>query len=224
MLARPAFMISARGIYSVLGEPSLRPEARLRSRTACAIATSAILLGSASVVPAEELTVDLDTNKTQVTFVLKDVLHTVHGMFQIKQGYVSLNPDGAMSGNIVVDAASGNSGSSARDKKMTRDILQAQQYPEIRFVPSNEVGPIQTAGQSDIQVSGMFFIHGQSHKITIPMRVQVSETDVAAKGAFDVPYVQWGMKNPSTFLLKVNESVQIEVNALGHIRRPTSTR
>jgi polyisoprenoid-binding protein YceI len=42
-----------------------------------------------------------------------------------------------MSGEIVVDAASGESASAARDKRMTRDILQAERFPEIRFSPSN---------------------------------------------------------------------------------------
>jgi hypothetical protein len=32
---------------------------------------------------------------------------------------------------------------------------------------------------------------------------------------FTVPYVKWGMKNPSTFVLRVNQSVDIEIQASG---------
>ena len=183
-----------------------------------------LLATSALAASAQELAVDVDTSKTQVAFILKDVLHTVRGTFRVQQGRVFMDAaSGAMSGSIVVDAASGNSGSNARDKKMTRDILQAQQFPEIRFEPSNEVGPIQPAGASDIQITGLFFIHGQSHKITIPIHLQVSANEVTASGVFEVPYVAWGMKNPSNFLLKVNNSVQIEVNAVGHLRQSSPT-
>lgn len=170
---------------------------------------------------AGQLTIDLDTSRTQIAFTVKDVLHTVHGTFQVKEGHLIVDAGtGAMSGNIVVNAASGNSGSPARDKRMTRDILQAHQFPEIRFDPSSATGSIQPDHASDIQVTGLFLIHGQSHKIRIPMHVQLSATEVIATGMFEVPYVAWGLKNPSTFLLKVNDSVQIDVKAVGHITQP----
>jgi polyisoprenoid-binding protein YceI len=182
---------------------------------------AALLLTTALPSQAQQFNIDLDTGKTHVAFVLKDVLHTVNGTFRVKEGHLSVDPaNGSMSGSVIVDATSGNSGSTARDKRMTRDILQAQQFPEIRFDPSSEAGAIQPAGVSDIQVTGLFFIHGQSHKIIMPAHVEISANEVIAHGTFEVPYVAWGMKNPSNFLLKVNESVQIEVNAIGLIRRP----
>jgi YceI-like domain len=96
---------------------------------------------------AEEISVELDPGKTEVAFVLSDVLHTVHGTFRLKQGHVSFDPDSnAMNGEIVVDAASGNSGSSARDKRMTPDVLEAQRFPEIRFAPAGSVGSIAPSG------------------------------------------------------------------------------
>ena len=163
---------------------------------------------------------DLDVQKTQVAFVVSDTLHTVRGHFRVKEGHVSFDPgSGAMSGDIAVDAASGDSGSVPRDKRMTRDILQVQQFPEIRFSPLSASGPILLNGTSDVQVTGIFSIHGQSHKITVPMHIQVSGPDITATGKFDVPYVEWGMKNPSNFLIKVNEHVEIDLTAMGHIRR-----
>jgi hypothetical protein len=38
-----------------------------------------------------------------------------------------------------------------------------------------------------------------------------------ATGKFIVPYVQWGMKDPSNFLLKVSDKVELDLTAFGHI-------
>ena len=168
---------------------------------------------------ADQALIDFDPQKTQVAFVLSDTLHTVRGHFRLKEGHVGFDPArGTMMGDLVVDAASGDSGSGPRDKRMTRDILQAQQFPEIRFTPAFETGPISLDGASDVRVTGMFSIHGQSHKIVAPMHIQISGQDVTVTGKFDVPYVEWGMKNPSNFLIKVNQYVEIDVTAVGHIR------
>lgn len=182
---------------------------------------SSMFLMAVALLPAlsaEELTVDLDPAKTTINFVLSDVLHTVHGTFQLKRGRVSFDPaTGAIAGDVVVDAASGKSGSAIRDKRMSREILEAQQYPEARFIPTKMVGSLSTTGVSSVEVSGSFLIHGQPHEITMPMQIQVSAGDITATGKFVVPYVQWGMKNPSNFLLKVNDRVEIDLTAVGHI-------
>ena len=121
-----------------------------------------------------------------------------------------------MSGDIVVDAASGDSGSPTRDKRMTRDILQAQRFPEICFSPSRKTGSVAPSGASDLSVTGSFLIHGEAHAMTVPMQVEMSGHDVLAKGTFVVPYVEWGMKNPSNFLIKVKDTVEISLTAVGH--------
>ena len=189
----------------------------LRLPASCVLAILAL-----PATGAEQLAVDLDAAKTNVAFVLSDVLHTVRGTFRLKQGHFVFDEStGLISGEVIVDAASGNSGNSARDKRMTRDILEAQRYPEIRVTPVKIAGLVSTATTpSTVQVTGSFWIHGQAHDITIPTRVQMSQHDITASGKFIVPYVEWGMKNPSNFLLKVNKQVEIDLTAVGHLERP----
>ncbi|HMF75735.1 MAG TPA: YceI family protein [Bryobacteraceae bacterium] len=172
----------------------------------------------APVLSAQELRVDLDPARTQITFILTAALHTVHGTFQLKQGQLSFDPStGAISGDLAVDAASGDSGSGTRDKRMTKEVLEAQRYPDIRFTPAKVAGPVSLSNASTVEVTGSFLIHGQAHEITIPMQVQMSQKEITATGKFTVPYVQWGMKNPSNFLLKVSDKVEINLTAAGHV-------
>jgi polyisoprenoid-binding protein YceI len=161
---------------------------------------------SLSVVPA----------KTSVNFTLGDVLHTVHGSFNVKSGNVHFEPaSNKISGEILVDAASGHSGSDGRDKKMHNEVLESARYPEIAFRPDRIEGRVADLGVSTIMVHGMFSIHGAEHEMTIPVQVKLGQGWWTAVLNFAVPYVKWGMKNPSTFLLRVDQSVDINIQASG---------
>lgn len=154
--------------------------------------------------------------KTSVNFTLGDVLHTVRGSFNVKGGTVHFDPaSNKISGEILVDAASGNSGSDGRDKKMHNEVLESARYPDIAFRPDRVEGRVADLGASTIQVHGMFSIHGAEHEITIPVQVEMGPGWWTAVLNFEVPYVEWGMKNPSTFLLRVDQSVDIKIQASG---------
>lgn len=43
------------------------------------------LVAFSSALSAEELTLDLEPAKTQIIFVVRDVLHTVRGSFRLKE-------------------------------------------------------------------------------------------------------------------------------------------
>jgi hypothetical protein len=70
-------------------------------------------------------------------------------------------------------------------------------------------------GTSTLQVHGIFSIHGSDHELTVPVRVEIFPDHWIADTHFTVPYVKWGIKNPSTFVLRVSESVEIDVHAAG---------
>ena len=123
-----------------------------------------------------EISLNVVPAKTSVNFTLGDVLHTVHGSFNVKSGNVHFDPaSNKISGEILVDAASGHSGSDGRDKKMHSEVLESARYPEIAFRPDRVEGRVADLGASTILVHGMFRIHGAEHEMTIPVQVKMGQ-------------------------------------------------
>jgi polyisoprenoid-binding protein YceI len=165
---------------------------------------------------SQELAFQFAPSGTTIDFTLGDILHTIHGSFKLKRGDVEYNMGtAAVRGALAVDTTSGQSGNRSRDRKMHREILESGRYPDIIFRPDRVEGKIAPAGPSTVQVHGIFSLHGADHELTMPVRVQVFEDHWIADTHFTVPYVKWGLKNPSTFVLRVSESVEIDVHATG---------
>jgi len=167
---------------------------------------------------AAEHQLRLTPESTQVNWTLKDVLHTVHGTFKLRRGDIVFdNETGRAGGEVVVDATSGDSGSGARDSRMHKNILESAKYPDVSFAPDRMEGKVESAGVSNVKLHGIFRIHGEAHEITVPVRVTAKGDTLDADIKFDVPFVAWGMKDPSTFILKVEKSVEIDVHASGRL-------
>ena len=178
-----------------------------------------LLIISAS---AQEQTFQIDPAQSTVKFTLGDVLHTVRGSFALKHGELQVQPTGKLSGEIVVDATSGNSGSGMRDRKMNKEVLESARYPEIDFRPDRFDGEVAAQGKSSVMVHGMFSIHGTAREVTVPAQVERDGDHWTANVHFTVPYAKWGMKNPSTLFLKVNDTVEIDLSAAGSVTTSTA--
>ena len=107
-----------------------------------------------------------------------------------------------------------------RDRKMHREVLESDRYPEIVFHPDHVDGAVSLSGMSSVRVHGIFTIHGAEHELTVPADVKMAPGYWTATLHFAVPYVQWGIKNPSTLFLRVSESVEIDLTASGILSRP----
>ena len=173
---------------------------------------------AAGVAQAQQRTFTLDPAQTKVNFTVDSTLHTVHGDFRLKRGSIQFdNATGAASGELVVDSASGQSGSDGRDKKMHKDILESPKYSDIVFTPQHLKGTVANDGKSTVEVEGILSMHGKSKPVTMPLEVQLQNGTGSVDGTFNVKYLEWGMKNPSTFILRVNDTVHIHVHAVGKI-------
>ena len=175
-------------------------------------------MAAASGAQAQQKTFTLDPAQTKVNFTVDSTLHTVHGGFRLKSGSIQFdNTTGAAAGELVVDSASGESGSDGRDKRMHKDILESPKYSDIVFTPQHVKGTVANDGKSNVEVEGILTMHGKSKPVTMPLEVQLQNGTGSADGSFNVKYLEWGMKNPSTFILRVNDTVQIHVHAVGKI-------
>jgi polyisoprenoid-binding protein YceI len=169
---------------------------------------------------AQAYVVNLDPAQTQVTFVLDTTLHAVHGTFQLKSGQIHFDAAaGKASGTIVVDARSANTDNNSRDKKMHQEILQSPKYAEIVFTPAQVRGSFDPQKASQVDVSGVMRIHGQDHDLTMTLAVQPGAgSRLQCDTHFTIPYVKWGMKDASTFLLHANDTVELEIHATAEIK------
>jgi len=187
------------------------------------LAAILLLVAALTLAAAQDAAFQLDPVQTSVNFTLADVLHTVRGSFKLKRGGLQFDPgSGKIKGEIVVDAASGDSGNGMRDRKMHKEVLESVRYPEIAFRPDHIEGAVASQGKSSAMVHGVFSIHGTDREITVPAQVETSADHWTATVHFTIPYEKWGMKNPSTLFLKVSDSVQIDLIAAGSIVRPTA--
>jgi len=183
------------------------------------VALISVLGVSAETLRAQEMTLELDPANSRIEFTVAATLHTVHGTFALKSGTVHFNPSsGAASGLVVVDATSGDSGNSGRDHKMHTEILESQRYPEITFTPAKMSGRFELQGDSAVQVEGILRLHGSDHAMTLTFPVQTKGNSLSARTHIVIPYVEWGLKNPSTFLLHVSDKVEVDVTAAGKVQ------
>jgi hypothetical protein len=101
---------------------------------------------------------------------------------------------------------------------MHKEVLQSDKFPEAAFRPAQIEGKVATSGSSDFKVHGSFLLHGSVHEITVPIHAELSGDNWKGTGKFDVPYIQWGLKNPSNFLLRVQPIVNVELEIAGSLR------
>lgn len=216
-------LVLARGVSGragVVGVSSIFPLVLLLSSIISVVVLSAIgcLAQQADVSLPFELVLTLNPAQSVLHFSVDSTLHVVHGIFKVKSGIVHFDPrSGRAGGEIIVIAPSGESGNGSRDKRMHREILETAEYPEIVFHPTQVVGNVEHTGTSDVKLKGMLSIHGAEHEITAMVHAELSGDRWRGTCTFDVPYVRWGIKDPSNFLLKVKPVVNVEFEMSGNI-------
>ena len=184
-----------------------------------------LLLTSTGLAQQAPTVLRLDPAKTSASITLSATLHTVHGKFLLRRGELRFEPtSGTISGEIVFDATSGKTANDGRDRKMHKDVLETAKFPDISFRPDRVVGKVSDSGTSTVQVHGQFGIHGSEHELTVPVEVRFERDHWKASTHFDIPYVKWGMKNPSNVFLHVGDSVEVEFQGEGALQAPSFPR
>ena len=183
----------------------------------------AVFAFAAIVTPAalsQHQTFVVNPDASEVKMTLKTTHEIVNSTFHVQSGSIEFdrgNPK--MSGSVAVLAGSGKTGNSSRDKKMNKDILEVEQHTTVSFEPKSYAGVIAPSGDSIIQVIGIFTLLGTPHEITVPTLVHLEGASATAKTHFVVPYVQWGVKNPSFLIWKAENDVVIDIFLTGRLSK-----
>lgn len=166
-----------------------------------------------------EIVLTLDPAQSRVHYSVESTLHTVHGTFALKSGTVHFDPQtGKAGGEIIVYAPSGESGNNSRDKRMHKEILETAKYPEVIFRPTQIEGKVSQSGPSDIKLGGVFSIHGSDHDVSAQVHAELTGDHWSGTSKFEIPYVKWGIKDPSNFLLRVKPVVNVELEMSGGVK------
>lgn len=169
---------------------------------------------------AQEVVVLADPAQSHVNFTVSDNLHTVHGSFQLKEGNILLDPSThKISGSLIVDVRSGNSGGHTRDQRMHKEILESERFPTSTFTPESLEGDVALTGDSHIKVNGKLDIHGADHPMALDILLHREGNMITAKTTFDIPYVAWGMKDPSNFFFRMEKTVHMDIEVHGTVKQ-----
>jgi polyisoprenoid-binding protein YceI len=168
------------------------------------------------VAPHGTFVVDADASEVRMT--LKTTHELVNGVFRVQAGKIEFDRGASkMSGSVVVLPGSGKTGNDTRDGRMTKEILKVKQFATVTFEPKTYTGDLAPGGESTIQVTGIFTLLGTPHEITVPMVVHLDGPRANAKAHLVLPYIKWGLKNPSILMWKVDPDVAIDVSLSGKL-------
>ncbi len=174
------------------------------------------LLGLALPLLAGEQILTLDPEASQVTFVLEATGHDVHGNLFLQPGEIRFDTaTGAATGDVKIDARRSETGNSRRDKKMHKVVLKSEEHPLIVFTVERMEGEVATTGASNIQLFGTVSLLGVEHRLTLAVDLEIEVERFRATTTFTVPYVEWGLQDPSFLFLRVRKVVEVTVSIEG---------
>ena len=176
----------------------------------------ASILAFVAPAGAEPFRLVLEPAATEISFTLGARLHTVRGRFALASGEVTFDPDtGAASGAIRVDAQSGETGIDRRDRVMHEEVLDSAQHPLLVLRPER----IEVSRREAEALAGTLFgqieLRGVSHPISIPFEGARHDERAQITLHFDVPWVAWGLPDPSNALLSVEKTLAVAVSSGG---------
>ena len=73
-----------------------------------------------------------------------------------------------------------------------------------------------------MRLAGTVSIHGSDHPVELVATVRRDGDRIVADAPLVVPYVAWGMHDPSVFVLRVAKQVEVRIHAVGTLSAATS--
>jgi polyisoprenoid-binding protein YceI len=179
--------------------------------------------GTAALMPVEarsdEIVLRLVPAKTAATFQVSATFFDIEGALTISSGQIRLDRlTGEASGQVMIDLRSTKTGNRLRDWEMHRRVLESERYPLVVFRVERLLGTLPPSGTSDLMLAGIVMMHGAEHALAVPLRASVAGDTVSATALFEIPYVAWGLRDPSMFFLRVAPVAAVSVRTAGDLR------
>jgi polyisoprenoid-binding protein YceI len=157
---------------------------------------------------------------TRVGFELGATLHTVRGVVGEVSGEVTAleRQDGGfdLEGGVRIVAASIDSGTERRDRRMREEQLDVAHHPEIVFT-AKELAPAGvpagSTGAAPFLLRGTLTLRGVAREIEMAASLHRGVSWVI-EGRTEVALADYGMPNPSTFLVKVAPLATVSFRAV----------
>lgn len=176
-----------------------------------AVLVFALSLASAPAFAAEHV-LTLEPAHAKVTFFLGATGHDVQGAFPLTRCNVRFDPaTGTASGEIALDAVTSTSGHPKRDRTMHAKVLVTGSNPLISFRPSTFEGNLPDSGEGDVTLTGVVTLLGKEHPLSMPTHVTRAADKVHLVTTFPIPFVEWGLEDPSVIFMKVEKVVQLTI-------------
>jgi polyisoprenoid-binding protein YceI len=167
---------------------------------------------------AEDLSLEIDPTASKIAFDFGATFHSVEGTLQMQGGSIHFDPaTGAASGEVAAAAATAATGIVRRDRKMHEKILESAAFPTIVFKAERIDGTLNRAGRSNLQLRGTLTLHGVTLPASIATEVQADHDQIHATGYLTVPYLSYGMQDPSFFILRVEKEVSVVLHVTGRL-------
>jgi polyisoprenoid-binding protein YceI len=182
-----------------------------------ALFAAAVVAFAAPAFAADKL-LTLDPAGCTLAFLLDTTFHEVHGTMKVTGGSIRFDPaTGAASGEITVDAVSAETGNGRRDKTMHGDILESGRFPKIVFKVERVEGPLPGSTPINLKLHGIMTMHGADHPMTLSASVRIEAGVARAEAHLTVPYVDWGLADPSFLFVRAAKTVEVSIVAQGRL-------
>jgi polyisoprenoid-binding protein YceI len=124
---------------------------------------------------------------------------------------------GVAVGEIFVDATRTETGNEKRDKKLHGKVLESEKYPLFVFRAARFEGTLPEEGEGTLRLIGLLVLQEVEHPMTLDVTARTHEGHVEATTTFEVPYVDWGLEDPSFFVLRVAKVVDVSLSVRGSL-------
>jgi polyisoprenoid-binding protein YceI len=133
----------------------------------------------------------LDPDRTSIAFHTKAMwVLPVKGRARAIEGVGTVDPDGGLSGTLVVDAASLDTKNKKRDAHLrTADFFEVEKFPAITFEVTN--GRLTGSGKLDL--TGTLTVHGQTRPLSVTADLGVTGDAVTISTEVAIDRSEWGV-------------------------------